>query len=119
MPQIRKGPLLVSWPNEKDIIKLDVIEEEDEPAIDIHRTAVDLMEIYWGTKVDFGEQKSVALAEIVYPERIRFYYNGKRVSLTIAHASLENGLNKALRAALDYLDKQVVDTNQEASHGQA
>lgn len=115
MPKVKKGPLLVSWPDEDAEVKLNVIEEDEEP-VSIHDIAFDLMVMYWGTEADFGEEGGVEFAEIIYPNRIRFYYNGKRIGLSRAHTALESGLNKALRIALDFMDQQL--KNEEASHSQ-
>lgn len=128
MPRLRRNNTLLSWPDENQIIGLNVPEEPDEEPADITDIAPFLIDNYWDDDFFAEGQEAVPFAEIVYPDNIRFYRNGKRTSLERAHAALEAGLNRSVRAALDHFERmekekeefvEWVDNDEEPSHSQA
>lgn len=114
MPKIKVRDISVTWPSEDGSILLDVIEEKDEPPVDITDLAIEIGDMFWGKAKEFTEDNpGVGFADVIYPNGIRIFYKGKRVKLQDFHDAFEYGLIEALQAALRHLE------DQEASHSQA
>lgn len=99
--------LVVTWPDDEATIQLNVIEEEDEPPIEMTEQAIQLASFYWDENDNTGEEATSEFAEVIYPEEMRVYYKKKRVSLNAFHSSLEVGMREALRLALDRLEEEI------------
>jgi len=107
--RIEENDLLITWPDDKQEIMLDVLDEDEDP-ISIQDYAFTIMNHWWNGPSHLTEgEKHVGFAEIIYPDKIRFYKAGKRVSLMRAHEALEQGLGHCLRIALDMVEQQVKD----------
>lgn len=103
--------LLVTWPDDDATIQLNVIEEEDEPPVEMTEAAITLAGYYWGQTRELDEGESTSdFAEVIYPEKMRVYYKKKRVSLNTFHGYLEVGLSESLKLALETIKDKLEDT---------
>jgi len=113
MPRLRHNNTLVSWPDENQIIGLNVPEEPEEEPADITDVVPLLLDRYWDDDYFEGRsEEAEPFAEILYPDNIRVYRNGKRTSLERAHTALESGLNYSIRSALDHFEQQQQEQEQ-------
>lgn len=120
MSRAKYDEVTLNWPEEEAKILLNVIEEEDEDPVDIHDIAPQIMSMFWdaGPHLEEGDD-GVEFAEIIYPDKLRVYYQGKRVSLDRAHQALERGLSECIKLGIRTMTEQIArEQHEEASHSQ-
>lgn len=107
MPRKEFQDLVVTWPDDEGAISLNIIEEEDEPPVELTEQAIQLASFYWGKKYEPGEETTSEFAEVIYPDKMRIYYKKKRVSLNEFHSSLEVGIHEGLILALERVQEEI------------
>jgi len=102
--KISDNHVKISWPGDEDVF-LTFYGEEDDPAV-----ITDLMGFLVGssptTPLPDGDERTVDFCYIDYPDKIRFFLNGKRLSLQDAHERVEATLYHSITTALEHLEKQ-------------
>lgn len=107
LPDNRK--VSVSWPD--DAQRVTLFAYADPPGTEPADLS-DLIAWLIGFGFDIGpsggsdDGDMVDFAAVTYPDRVRVYVDGRRISLERAHAAFEAGLSASIRNAIAHLDER-------------
>lgn len=109
MPKHRYDNVTISWPRDDQTVRMLHVDDEEKDAVEFTDLLLQILFIEVNLvnkepEPELNEDDSVPFLTILYPEKMRFYINKRRISSEHANSILSRGIRKMIRQSIAHFE---------------